>query len=177
MKCRLWFISESINGRRACLSNSRGWQMVSTLTSPQIFRHKRSLCYRSYLKSRHSGSINSTRVKLHHFEAYFLCYVNDIENKCSLARKVLFLRQNARNIAENVMSVITKSCKFHHKFILSSVSAMMFCFGVTSDNSKHIYMYLNKFPTVQFLILNISAVTSANEIKFIFRMWVSEVMK
>ena len=37
------------------------------------------------------------------------------------------------------------------------------------------YVYLNKFPTLQFLILNISAVTSA--IKRIFRMWVSEAMK
>ena len=34
---------------------------------------------------------------------------------------------------------------------------------------------MNKFPTLQFLIFNISAVTSA--IKRIFRMWVSEVMK
>ena len=37
------------------------------------------------------------------------------------------------------------------------------------------YIYLNKVPMLQFLILNISAVTSA--IKRIFRMWVSEFMK
>ena len=38
-----------------------------------------------------------------------------------------------------------------------------------------LYIYFNKFPTLQFLILNISAVASA--IKRIFRMLVSELMK
>ena len=64
------------------------------------------------------------------------------------------------------------------------------CFGevITADHitgpnimhkssvaNVHKDIYLNKFPTLKFLILNIPAVTSA--IKRIFRMWVSVVMK
>ena len=46
---------------------------------------------------------------------------------------------------------------------------------VNKHTCTYLDVYLNKFPTLQFLILNISAVTSA--ITRIFRVWVSEVMK
>ena len=54
----------------------------------------------AHLKSRHSGSINSTSVTFTHFEAYFLYYVSEKANTCSTVRKVLFLRQNARYFAK-----------------------------------------------------------------------------
>ena len=58
----------------------------------------------------------------------------------------------ARNFAENVMSGVTKlplhSCEVksndHHKFTVLSVSAMKLRYGVTSHNSKHIYVFENR---------------------------------
>ena len=123
----------------------------STDVAYDVQAQARNLIYRSYSKFRHTGSFYSTSVQITPVWSLFSLFHLSRRKTCSFVRKVHFLFENVRNVAE-VTKLLLDVWKFHRKLKASSAPAINFVM-MYQRTTVNIYFKIAAIEKRQTLVL------------------------